>query len=61
MVGALLSFSTLVVPLRFHACSGDRSGGLGVLRRLDIFVLLGDLIIVCGVLWNLRTGAARPH
>ena len=23
--------------------------------------LLGALIIVSGVLWNLRTGAARPH
>jgi len=28
------------------------------LRRLDIFVLLGALIIVLGVLWNLRTGGA---
>ena len=30
-------------------------------EQLDIFVLLGALIIVFGVLWNLRTGAARPH
>lgn len=27
-------------------------------ERLDTFVLLGALIIVSGVLWNLRTGAA---
>ena len=30
-------------------------------ERLDVFVLLGALIIVGGVLWNLRVEAARPH
>ncbi len=30
-------------------------------ERLDIFVLLGALIIIAGVLWNLRSEAARAH
>jgi drug/metabolite transporter (DMT)-like permease len=28
---------------------------------LDIFVLLGAIIIISGVLWNLRSETARPH
>ena len=30
-------------------------------ERLDIFVLLGALIIVAGVLWNLRSETKRPR
>jgi drug/metabolite transporter (DMT)-like permease len=30
-------------------------------EQLDLFVLLGALIIVAGVLWNLRAEAARRH
>ena len=30
-------------------------------ERLDIFVLLGALIIIAGVLWNLRSETARAH
>jgi drug/metabolite transporter (DMT)-like permease len=54
--------ATLVVPLDFMripliavvgwACYGE---------RLDVFVLVGALIIVSGVLWNLRSEVARAH
>ena len=30
-------------------------------ERLDVFVLLGALIIVSGVLWNLRSEVAGAH
>jgi drug/metabolite transporter (DMT)-like permease len=30
-------------------------------ESLDIFVLLGALIIVSGVIWNLRSEVARAH
>jgi drug/metabolite transporter (DMT)-like permease len=30
-------------------------------ERLDVFVLLGAMIIVSGVLWNLRSEVARAH
>jgi drug/metabolite transporter (DMT)-like permease len=54
--------ATLVVPLDFMripliAVVGWTFYG----ERLDIFVLLGALIIVAGVLWNLRAEAKRPH
>jgi drug/metabolite transporter (DMT)-like permease len=54
--------ATLVVPLDFLripliAVIGWTFYG----ERLDIFVPLGALIIVAGVLWNLRAEAARRH
>ncbi len=54
--------ATLVVPLDFMripliAVVGWAAYG----ERLDIFVLLGALIIVTGVLWNLRAEAARAY
>jgi drug/metabolite transporter (DMT)-like permease len=54
--------ATLVVPLDFMripliAVVGWANYG----ERLDIFVLLGALIIVAGVLWNLRAEAAQSH
>ena len=30
-------------------------------EQLDIFVLLGALIIIAGVLWNLRSETAKAH
>ena len=54
--------ATLVVPLDFMripliAVVGWTFYG----EQLDIFVLLGALIIVAGVLWNLRSETARGH
>jgi drug/metabolite transporter (DMT)-like permease len=54
--------ATLVVPLDFMripliAVVGWTFYG----ERLDIFVLLGALIIVSGVLWNLRSEVARAQ
>lgn len=54
--------ATLVVPLDFMripliAVVGWAFYGEG----LDIFVLLGALIIVAGVLWNLRAETVRRH
>jgi drug/metabolite transporter (DMT)-like permease len=54
--------ATLVVPLDFMripliAVVGWTFYG----EQLDIFVLLGALIIVAGVLWNLRSETARAH
>ncbi len=54
--------ATLVVPLDFMripliAVVGWAFYGEG----LDIFVLLGALIIIAGVLWNLRSEAARAR
>jgi len=30
-------------------------------ESLDIFVLIGALIIISGVIWNLRAESARPR
>jgi len=54
--------ATLVVPLDFMripliAVVGWTFYG----ERLDIFVLLGALIIIAGVLWNLRSEHVRAH
>ncbi len=54
--------ATLVVPLDFMRIPLIAVVGWAFYgERLDIFVLLGALIIVSGVLWNLRAEAARPH
>jgi len=54
--------ATLVVPLDFMRIPLIAVVGWAFYgERLDIFVLLGALIIVAGVLWNLRAEAARPH
>ena len=54
--------ATLVVPLdfmRIHLIAVVGWAFYG--ERLDIFVLLGALIIVSGVLWNLRSEVAQAH
>jgi drug/metabolite transporter (DMT)-like permease len=52
--------ATLVVPLDFMRIPLIAVVGWAFYgERLDIFVLLGALIIVAGVLWNLRAEAAR--
>ena len=54
--------ATLVVPLDFMRIPLIAVVGWAFYgERLDMFVLLGALIIVSGVLWNLRAEAARPH
>jgi drug/metabolite transporter (DMT)-like permease len=54
--------ATLVVPLDFMRIPLIAVVGWAFYgERLDIFVLLGALIIIAGVLWNLRAEAARPH
>lgn len=54
--------ATLVVPLDFMRIPLIAVVGWAFYgERLDIFVLLGALIIVSGVLWNLRAEVARPH
>ena len=54
--------ATLVVPLDFMRIPLIAVVGWAFYgERLDIFVLLGALIIVGGVLWNLRAEVARPH
>jgi drug/metabolite transporter (DMT)-like permease len=54
--------ATLVVPLDFMRIPLIAViGWVFYGERLDIFVPLGALIIVAGVLWNLRAEAARPH
>jgi drug/metabolite transporter (DMT)-like permease len=54
--------ATLVVPLDFMRIPLIAVVGWAFYsERLDIFVLLGALIIVSGVLWNLRAEAARAH
>ena len=54
--------ATLVVPLDFMRIPLIAVVGWAVYgERLDVFVLIGALIIVCGVLWNLRAEAARTH
>ena len=52
--------ATLVVPLDFMRIPLIAVVGWAFYgERLDIFVLLGALIIVAGVLWNLRPRRAR--
>ena len=54
--------ATLVVPLDFMRIPLIAVVGWAFYgERLDIFVLLGALIIVAGVLWNLRSETARAH
>jgi drug/metabolite transporter (DMT)-like permease len=54
--------ATLVVPLDFMRIPLIAVVGWAFYNeRLDIFVLLGALIIVAGVLWNLRSEAARTR
>ncbi|MGA9422062.1 MAG: DMT family transporter [Rhodanobacteraceae bacterium] len=54
--------ATLVVPLDFMRIPLIAVVGWAFYgERLDIFVLLGALVIVTGVLWNLRAETARPH
>jgi len=54
--------ATLVVPLDFMRIPLIAVVGWAFYgERLDIFVLLGALIIVGGVLWNLRSESARAH
>jgi drug/metabolite transporter (DMT)-like permease len=54
--------ATLVVPLDFMRIPLIAVVGWALYdERLDIFVLLGALIIIAGVLWNLRSENARAH
>jgi drug/metabolite transporter (DMT)-like permease len=54
--------ATLVVPLDFMRIPLIAVvGWLLYGERLDLFVLLGALIIVAGVLWNLRAEGARTR
>ncbi len=54
--------ATLVVPLDFMRIPLIALVGWAFYgEQLDIFVLLGALIIVAGVLWNLRAETARAH
>lgn len=54
--------ATLVVPLDFMRIPLIAVVGWALYgESLDIFVLLGALIIVGGVLWNLRAEAAKAH
>ncbi len=54
--------ATLVVPLDFMRIPLIAVVGWAFYSEsLDIFVLIGALIIIAGVLWNLRTEAARSR
>ncbi len=54
--------ATLVVPLDFMRIPLIAVVGWAFYgEQLDIFVLLGALIIVAGVLWNLRSEVARAQ
>jgi drug/metabolite transporter (DMT)-like permease len=54
--------ATLVVPLDFMRIPLIAVVGWAFYgESLDIFVLLGALIIITGVLWNLRAETARAH
>jgi drug/metabolite transporter (DMT)-like permease len=54
--------ATLVVPLDFMRIPLIAVVGWAFYgERLDVFVLLGALIIVSGVLWNLRSEVARAQ
>lgn len=53
--------ATLAVPLDFMRIPLIAVVGWAFYgERLDIFVVIGALIIIAGVLWNLRAEAARP-
>jgi drug/metabolite transporter (DMT)-like permease len=54
--------ATLVVPLDFMRIPLIAVVGWAVYgESLDIFVLVGALIIICGVIWNLRSETRRPR
>ena len=54
--------ASVVVPLDFMRIPLIAVVGWAVYgERLDVFVLLGALIIVAGVLWNLRAESVRVH
>ncbi len=54
--------ATLVVPLDFLRIPLIAAVGWAFYgEKLDIFVLLGAMIIIAGVLWNLRAEAAKAH
>jgi drug/metabolite transporter (DMT)-like permease len=54
--------ATLVVPLDFMRIPLIAVVGWAVYgESLDIFVLVGALIIISGVLWNLRSETRRPR
>jgi drug/metabolite transporter (DMT)-like permease len=54
--------ATLVVPLDFMRIPLIAIVGWAFYgERLDLFVLFGALIIIAGVLWNLRSEAARAR
>lgn len=54
--------ATLVVPLDFMRIPLIAVVGWAFYEEpLDLFVLLGALIIVSGVMWNLRSEVARAH
>jgi len=54
--------ASLVVPLDFMRIPLIAVVGWAFYgEQLDIFVLLGALIIVAGVLWNLRSEMRRAH
>jgi drug/metabolite transporter (DMT)-like permease len=54
--------ATLVVPLDFMRIPLIAVVGWAFYgERLDIFVLVGALIIIAGVLWNLRAEHVRTH
>jgi drug/metabolite transporter (DMT)-like permease len=54
--------ATLVIPLDFMRIPLIAVVGWAFYgEQLDIFVLLGALIIVAGVLWNLRSETVRAH
>jgi drug/metabolite transporter (DMT)-like permease len=54
--------ATLVVPLDFMRIPLIAVVGWALYgERLDVFVILGALIIVSGVIWNLRSEVARAH
>jgi drug/metabolite transporter (DMT)-like permease len=54
--------ATLVVPLDFMRIPLIAVVGWAFYgERLDIFVLLGAMLIIMGVLWNLRSESTRAH
>jgi drug/metabolite transporter (DMT)-like permease len=54
--------ATLVVPLDFMRIPLIAVVGWALFgESLDVFVLLGALITVVGVMWNLRAEAAKAH
>ena len=54
--------ATLVVPLDFLRIPLIAVVGWAFYdEKLDIFVLLGAMIIIAGVLWNFRAEAAKAH